>query len=68
MQIQAFCKQRPYVDKGRKSLLTKTILVMKLSTILILVASLHVAARSTAQKVTYFGKDVELPVDLIRHP
>jgi TonB-dependent starch-binding outer membrane protein SusC len=60
MQIQAFCKQRPYVDKERMSLLTKTILVMKLSAVLILVASLHVAARSTAQKVTYFGKDVEL--------
>jgi len=46
------------------SLLTKTFLVMKLSAVLILVASLHVAARSTAQKVTYFGKDVELPVVL----
>lgn len=64
MQIQAFCKQRPYVDKERMSLLTKTFLVMKLSAVLILVASLHVAARSTAQKVTYSGKDVELPVIL----
>lgn len=60
MQIQAFCKQRSYVDKERMSLLTKTILVMKFSAVLILVASLHVAARSTAQKVTYSGKDVEL--------
>jgi TonB-dependent starch-binding outer membrane protein SusC len=60
MQIQAFCKQRPYVDKERMSLLTKTLLVMKLSAVLILVASLHVAARSTAQKVTYSGKGVEL--------
>src|ERR1700744_6306654 len=60
MQIQAFCKQRPYVDKERMSLLTKTFLVMKLSAVIILVASLHVAARSTAQKVTYSGKDVEL--------
>jgi TonB-linked SusC/RagA family outer membrane protein len=64
MQIQAFCKQRPYVDKERMSLLTKTFLVMKLSAVLILVASLHVAARSTAQKVTYSAKDVELPVVL----
>jgi TonB-dependent starch-binding outer membrane protein SusC len=64
MQIQAFCKQRPYVDKGRMSLLTKTFLVMKLSAVLILVASLHVAARSTAQKVTYSGKDVDLPTVL----
>jgi len=64
MQIQAFCKQRPYVDKERVSLLTKTFLVMKLSAVLILVASLHVAARTTAQKVTYFGKDVELPTIL----
>ena len=64
MQIQAFCKQRPYVDKERMSLLTKTFLVMKLSAFLILVASLHVAARTTAQKVTYFGKDVELPTIL----
>jgi TonB-linked SusC/RagA family outer membrane protein len=64
MQIQAFCKQRPYVDKGRMSLLTKTLLVMKLSAVLIFVASLHVAARSTAQKVTYSGKDVELPTIL----
>jgi len=37
---------------------------MKLSAVLILVASLHVAARSTAQKVTYSAKDVELPVVL----
>lgn len=64
MQIPAFCKQRPCVYKGGMSLLTKTILVMKLSTILILVASLHVAARSTAQRVTYSAKDVELPVAL----
>ena len=64
MQIQAFCKQRPYVDKGRMSLPTKTFLVMKLSAVLILVASLHVAARSTAQKVTYSGKDVDLPTVL----
>lgn len=64
MQILAFCKQRPCVYKGGMSLLTKTILVMKLSSILILVASLHVAARSTAQRVTYSGKDVELPVVL----
>jgi TonB-linked SusC/RagA family outer membrane protein len=64
MQILAFCKQRPYVDKKRMSLLTKTILVMKLSTILILVTALHVAARSTAQRVTYSGKDVDLPVVL----
>ena len=46
------------------SLLTKTLLVMKLSAVLILVASLHVAARSTAQKVTYSGKDVDLPTIL----
>jgi TonB-linked SusC/RagA family outer membrane protein len=64
MQIQAFCKLRPYVYEESKSLLTKTFLVMKLSAVLILVASLHVAARSTAQKVTYSGKDVELPVVL----
>ncbi|MBS1663039.1 MAG: SusC/RagA family TonB-linked outer membrane protein [Bacteroidetes bacterium] len=43
------------------SLLTKTLLVMKLSAILILVTSLHVAARSSAQKVTYSGNAVELP-------
>ena len=61
MQIDAFCKLPSYVHKDSKSLLTKTILVMKLSAILILVASLHVAARSTAQKVTYSGKGVELP-------
>ncbi|HEV2481028.1 MAG TPA: SusC/RagA family TonB-linked outer membrane protein [Puia sp.] len=35
-----------------------------MSTILILAASLHVAARSTAQRVTYSGKDVELPAVL----
>ena len=61
MQIQAFCKLLSYVHKDSKSLLTKTILVMKLSAILLLVTSLHVAARSTAQKVTYSGKAVELP-------
>ncbi len=61
MQIQAFCKLLSYVHKDSKSLLTKTILVMKLSAILILVTALHVAARSTAQKVTYSGKAVELP-------
>jgi len=61
MQIQAFCKLLSYVHKDSKSLLTKTVLVMKLSAILILVTALHVAARSTAQKVTYSGKAVELP-------
>ena len=60
MQIHAFCKLHPYVHKDSKSLLTKTILVMKLSAILILVGSLHVAASSTAQRVTYSGKDVSL--------
>ncbi|HWK06716.1 MAG TPA: SusC/RagA family TonB-linked outer membrane protein [Puia sp.] len=61
MQIDAFRKLLSYVHKDSKSLLTKTILVMKLSAILILVTTLHVAARSTAQKVTYSGKAVELP-------
>ena len=60
MQIHAFCKLHPYVHKDGKSLLTKTILVMKLSAILILVGSLHVAPSSTAQAVTYSGKDVSL--------
>lgn len=61
MQMYAFRKLLPYVHKDSKSLLTKTVLVMKLSAILILVTSLHVAARSTAQKVNYSGKAVELP-------
>lgn len=61
MQIHAFCKGLFRVLKDNRSLVTKTILVMKLSAILILVTSLHVAARSTAQKVTYSGKQVEIP-------
>jgi TonB-linked SusC/RagA family outer membrane protein len=64
MQIQAFCKGRPYVDKERMSLLTQTYLVMKLSAFLILAASLHVAARSSAQRVTYSAKNVDLPTVL----
>jgi len=61
MQIHAFRKLLTYVHKDGKSLLTKTILVMKLSAMLILITSLHVAAGSSAQKVTYSGKAVELP-------
>lgn len=60
MQIHAFRKQPSYFHKEGLSLLTKTFLVMKLSAILILVTSLHVAARSSAQLVTYTGKSVEL--------
>ncbi len=44
----------------RHSVITKTILVMKLSIILILACTLHVAARTSAQGVTYAAKNAEL--------
>ncbi len=44
----------------RRNVVTKTLLVMKLSMILILVGTLHVAARTSAQRVTYTAKNTEL--------
>lgn len=46
--------------KSRKSAITKTLLVMKLTSILLLATALQVTARATAQKVTYSARSVSL--------
>ena len=57
MQLKHLCGSPLF----KRDLLTKTKLVMKLTTILILSISLHVSGKSYAQnKITYSGKDVPL--------
>lgn len=65
MQFKALCTPLSFVTG--KGLLTKTrpafrrtLLVMKLTTILLLAATLQVAAKSNAQTVTYSAKSVSL--------
>jgi TonB-linked SusC/RagA family outer membrane protein len=48
----------PY--RGVSSCIAKTLLVMKLTFILLTVAALHVSAKGTSQTVTFSGKDVSL--------
>lgn len=57
MQLRALCNPRP---PGKRGSLTKTLLVMKLTTILLLTAALQVSARSDAQTVTYSAKNIPL--------
>jgi TonB-dependent SusC/RagA subfamily outer membrane receptor len=45
---------------GRRRFLTKTLLVMKLTSILILAACLQVSANAVSQTITFKGKDVPL--------
>jgi TonB-linked SusC/RagA family outer membrane protein len=60
MEFRALCNHPSYAPGRRASCFTKTLLVMKLTTILLLTAALHVAGKGTAQKVTYSGKSVSL--------
>lgn len=60
MQIQAFCGQFPNSGKRWPSLSTKIMLVMKLTTILLLGAFLHLSAATKAQVVNYSAKSVKL--------
>ena len=53
----ARCKL-PY--RGVSGCITKTLLVVKLTIILLTVAALHVSAKGTSQTVTFSGKDVTL--------
>src|SRR5258708_6180911 len=60
MQIKALCNPPSYVLLRRKDCLTKTLLVMKLTTFLLLAAILQVSARTHAKTVTYTGRSVPL--------
>lgn len=61
MQIWAFCTRLSYVFMRRKGEgITKTVLVMKLTSLLLLTAILQVSAGTKAQTVTYSAKDVPL--------
>lgn len=61
MQIKALCNRLSYVLMRRSGCTyTKTLLVMKLTSLLLLTAILQVSARTTAQTVTYSGKAVQL--------
>jgi hypothetical protein len=57
MQIMALCNRPAW---RRHRCITKTMLVMKLTTILILSASLGLSAHGLSQTVTFSGKDVPL--------
>ena len=57
MKKKARCKL-PY--RGVSGCITKTLLVVKLTIILLTVAALHVSAKGTSQTVTFSGKDVTL--------
>ena len=57
MKKMALCKH-PYW--GTTSCITKTLLVVKLTIILLTVAALHVSAKGTSQTVTFSGRDVSL--------
>lgn len=60
MQIPTICNPFFYAYRRRKGCLTKTILVMRLTTMLLLATALHVSASGTAQKITYTAKSVKL--------
>jgi TonB-linked SusC/RagA family outer membrane protein len=50
----------PYSERGRRSPITKILLVMKLTALLLTVAFLQVHAAGSAQHVTISGKDIPL--------
>jgi len=60
MQITALCTRSAYVIGRRRRYITKTLLVMKLTSILLLIAVLHVSARSVSQTVTFVGREAPL--------
>jgi TonB-dependent starch-binding outer membrane protein SusC len=57
MKKKALCK---YPYRGVSGCITKTLLVVKLTIILLTVAALHVSAKGTSQTVSFSGKDVPL--------
>ncbi len=59
MLTTSFSRRSSYIVK-RRNVVTQTILVMKLMMVLMLVCTLHVSARTSAQRVTYTAKDAEL--------
>jgi len=61
MQIKALGRPAFYAREGGRPALTKTMLAMKLTGILLLATVLQVSARSNAQTVTYAAEKVALP-------
>src|SRR5712664_2486983 len=57
MEFKAFCNRPAWL---RHRCITKTVLVMKLTSIFILAACLQVSARGFSQTVTFSGKNVPL--------
>src|SRR5579872_1818997 len=60
MELKALCHPHPSARSRLGGKLTKTLLVMKLTGILLLVTALQVSARSVAQTVTYEAKATPL--------
>ena len=60
MKIKVLCNLALHAHRPKRGFLTKTLLVMKLTTILLLATALHVTAKGTAQTVTYSGRTVPL--------
>ena len=60
MQIKALCNPSPSARKPGRGCFTKTLLVMKLTGIILLAGFLQVSAHGTAQTVTFRGKAVPL--------
>jgi TonB-linked SusC/RagA family outer membrane protein len=61
MFFQTLCNHRSRVRSRMSDCLTKTMLVMKLTAILLLAGFLQVSARGTSQTVTYQAKSASLP-------
>ena len=60
MKLKVLCNPALYAHWLKRGFLTKTMLVMKLTTILLLATALQVTAKSTAQTITYSSKSVAL--------
>ena len=60
MKIKVLCNPALHAHRPKRGFLTKTLLVMKLTTIFLLATALHVTAKGTAQTVTYSGRTVPL--------
>src|SRR5580658_543866 len=60
MLLKAFCHSPSRAPRPRRTELTKTIRIMKLTGILCLIAFLHVSAGTRAQTVTYSAKTTPL--------
>jgi hypothetical protein len=54
------CSPASYAHWSKRGFLTKTVLVMKLTTIFLVATARQVMAKGTAQMVKYFGKSVTL--------